>query len=134
MRRQALRWLTIFLVFIVFLSTVLWWSTSVVRYGAARAAGTQEATYVVAGEVRDAQTGRPVSWAKIADVQDDRKPPFFETNADREGNFRLSTLPEPHEVVVSAKGYKPFSIGVGTSWYKWRPIGNQVVKVRLEPE
>lgn len=134
MRLQALRWLTLFLVFLVFLSMVLWWSTSVVQYGAARAAGTSEPTLELMGSVRDAQSGRPISWAIIADAQEDRKPPFFAANTDGEGNFHLLTLPEPHTVIISARGYRPHSLNIGTAWYRWRPVAKESLKVQLEPE
>lgn len=134
MRRQAIRWLTLFLVFVVFLSSVLWWSTSVVQYGASRASGSVEPTYELIGLIQDASNGRPISWAIVADVQEDRKPPFFHTSAGSDGRYRLLTLPEPHTILISASGYRPQTISVGTAWYKWRPISRESVNIRLEPE
>ena len=134
MRRHALRWLTLFLGFVLFLSSVLYWSTSVVQYGAARAAGTQPPTFELSGSIRDAQTGKPVSWALVADAQDDRKPPFFETKAESDGEFRLLTFPEPHAVLITARGYHPYTLSAGTSWYRWRPVSRDRITIRLEPE
>jgi hypothetical protein len=135
MRRQAIRWLTLFLVFAIFLSTVLWWSSSVVHYGAARAAGTVEPTYELTGFITDATTGRPISWATLADAQDeDRKPPFFQTGTGGEGGYRLLTLPEPHDIIIAAAGYRPVRLNIGTVWYKWRPISNEILNIRLQPE
>ena len=83
--------------------------------------------------MRDARTGAPVAWARLGDDPAGR-PPLFEATAGVDGAYELLTIAEPHEVVVSALGYRARRIKVGRSWYLWMPRGSERVDITLEPE
>lgn len=134
MGRQFARWLVLFVALFSFGCFVVWWAAQTVRYGAARS-GTISAPpeWRIYGIVRDASTGEPVPFARIGDGPDAR-PPRFSSTADHLGHYELHTLPERHEVTVSAIGYRHRTIKVGREWYAWMPSGDERVDFHLTRE
>ncbi len=133
LRKYALRWAIVFATLVGLMGFALWWSSRALNYGASRIQSTARATYKVHGVVVDKTTGKPVAWA---DLEDDPalRPPRYRTSADFGGKFELVTLPEPHQIVVSALGYKPGVHLTGKDWYLWMPKGEEKVRIELEPE
>lgn len=116
---------------LVFLA--LAWSGSAVRFGAARVADRAVPTWRVVGTVRNALNQSPVPWASIDD-DPMGQPPFYHTDADRNGSYDLLTLAEPHRIRIAAPGYHPTIIGIGRIWFLWLPRGKQTLDVQLYPE
>ena len=98
-----------------------------------RVQSTTGASYKISGRVRDAASGAPVSWAEIADAPSGR-PPLFHATADRFGAYELLTLAEPHNVIVTALGYRPAIVRVGKAWYVWMPKGGEKLEIKLRKE
>jgi hypothetical protein len=130
--RAVLRLAAIFALLFGCVFFAFWWAGSAVKFTAARAADRSVPTWRIDGVVRDAATRQPISWAVI---QDDPggQPPFFRTDADVRGVFLLSTLAEPHRVLVSAPGYAPQAIPIGRSWFVWMPSGKERKEIDLFP-
>ena len=133
MRRQALRWSLVFGLLIAGVVFALWWAGSAVHFSASRVEATTGPSYQVTGVVLDSRSGAPVAWAEITDEPTGR-PPFFHSMADRFGSYSLSTVAEPHHLVVSALGYHAGRVAVGKKWYVWMPQGAEVANVKLQPE
>ncbi len=133
LRRQAVRWGLVFALLVATLFFALWWSASAVHFGATRVEHTTPFQWKVSGTVRDAKTGAPVPWANVRDDPAGR-PPLNSTMANHRGVFELLTVAEPHDVLVSALGYRTGRLRVGRPWYLWMPRGAEQVTVELEPE
>jgi hypothetical protein len=133
MRRQTLRWGLLFAAVFAFVFFAFWWAGSAVRFGASRVETTTAATWRVWGTVRDARSGAPIPWAKLRDDPSGR-PPLFEATAALDGAFELFTIAEPHEISVSALGYRLKRVRVGRSWYIWMPRGAEKADITLEPD
>jgi hypothetical protein len=132
-RRLLLRWTVAFVLLFGLVFLAFWWSGSAIRFGAARVAAANSPTYRVWGTVRDAKSGQPIPWAAIEDDAAGN-PPFFHTDADAAGSYSLLTLAEPHQVRISASGYRPLTARVGRPWFVWWPRGSERCDVRLTPE
>lgn len=132
-RRLLIRWIAAFVLVFGFVFLAFWWSGSAVRFGAARVTAASAPTYRVWGTVRDANTGQPIPWATIED-DPAGNPPLFRADADASGSYSLQTLAEPHEVRISAVGYRPALERVGKPWFVWWPRGAESHDVRLKPE
>lgn len=131
--RQTIRLAVVFGLLFGVVFFAFWWSGSAIRFSASRVAERAEATWRVAGTVRDGVTHAPVPWAAVADDPEGH-PPFFHTDADRSGWFELLTLPEPHRIRVTAAGYKMATVRVGRAWFLWLPRGRESRDVNLDPE
>ena len=110
-----------------------WWSGSAIRFGAARVTASNAPTYRVWGTVRDAQSGRPIPWATVED-DPSGDPPIFRSDADATGVYELLTLAAPHQVRISAVGYRVLALRVGRPWFVWWPRGDERHDIRLSPE
>jgi hypothetical protein len=132
-RRQLVRWAAIFAMLFAGVFFAFWWAGSAVQFGAARVEGSTGPTWRVYGEVRNAVSGAPVEWAQVEDDPGGR-PPFHKTSADQNGAFELMTIAEPHNLRVTALGYKPATVHVGRVWYLWLPRGEERAVVALSPE
>ena len=111
----------------------LWWSGSAIRFGASRVVDRAQTTWRVTGTVRDAATGKPIPWAAVADDPGGR-PPFYRTDADQSGRFDLLTLPEPHQIRVTAPGYRTILVRIGRAWFLWLPQGREHRDIEIDPE
>jgi hypothetical protein len=131
--RQAIRLTLAFGLLFGLVFFAFWWSGSAIRFGASRVAERAETSWRITGTVRDAITRRPVPWAAVTDDAGGR-PPFFHTDADQSGVFELLTLPEPHQVLVSAPGYKTVTVRVGRAWFLWLPRGREKRDLEMFPE
>ena len=74
LRRVVLRWAILFGILLAALAFVLWWTSSAVEFSASRVRQDTQATYRVAGAVRDAGTGKPIPWAHLSDDPAGRPP------------------------------------------------------------
>lgn len=133
MRRQFLRWGLLFGALLAFVFFAFWWSGRTVHFGASRVEMSTHATWRVRGTVRDARGGAPVAWAELQDDPAGR-PPLHSAIANLHGAFELNTIAEPHDVLVSAFGYRPKKVRVGRNWYLWMPRGSEQLEIQLEPE
>lgn len=133
MKKQVVRWGLLFGVLFCFSFFAIWWATSAVNFSASRVESSTGATYKISGRVRDAGNGAPVSWAEIADAPSGR-PPLFHTTADRFGAYEFLTLAEPHNLIVSALGYRVATVRVGRAWYAWMPKGAEKLEIKLQKE
>jgi hypothetical protein len=132
-RRHLIVYILCFGALFAAVASVFWWSRTAVDFGAARVTGTNTATYRVFGVVRDAGSGRPVPWAKIQD-DPEGMPPLFDADGGADGTYALATVPLEHQVVVSARGYRPRAFQIGRPWFQWWPKGEQRLDVELTPE
>jgi hypothetical protein len=132
-RRLLIRWVVAFVLLFGLVFLAFWWSGSAIRFGAQRVTPANTPTYRVWGTVRDANSGQPIPWAAIED-DPSGNPPFFRTDADAGGAFSVQTLAEPHQVRISASGYRPRVERVGRPWFLWWPRGAEKHEVRLVPE
>jgi hypothetical protein len=131
--RSGVRLALLFAVLVTGVYFAFWWSGSAIRFGAARAADRSVPTWQVSGTVRDASTRAGIAWARIED--DPRgNPPFFRADSDQHGVFTLQTLAEPHQVRVTAPGYRLSVVEVGRVWFLWMPRGRENRDVLLVPE
>jgi hypothetical protein len=130
---QFVRWGLAFAFLFAGVFFCFWWSGSAIRFSAARVADRATPTLRVKGVVRNAATGEPLPWAKVED-DPAGTPPFFRTEADRNGEFRLLTLTEPHHLRVTVSGFSPGTIQVGRQWFVWWPHGDEECDIRLSPE
>ena len=133
MKKQVVRWGLLFGVLFCFSFFAIWWATSAVNFSASRVESSTGATYKISGRVRDAGDGAPVSWAEITDAPSGR-PPLFHTTADRFGAYEFLTLAEPHNLIVSALGYRVATVRVGRAWYAWMPKGAEKLEIKLQKE
>jgi hypothetical protein len=131
--REAIRLALVFGLLFAVVFFAFWWSGSALRFGASRVAERAETTWRISGTVRDGVTRKPVPWANIADDPGGR-PPFFHTDADQSGAFELLTLPESHQIRVSAPGYKTVTTRVGRAWFLWLPRGWEKREIEMFPE
>jgi len=116
------------LVFLAF-----WWSGSAIRFGAARVTESNAPTYRIWGTIRDSRSGHPIPWAAVED-ESSGNPPFFRADADVEGVYSLLTLAEPHQVRISAVGYRSALVRIGKAWFVWWPRGEERHDIGLAPE
>ena|SRR6476659_6654793 len=130
--RAVLRLAIIFALLFGFVFVAFWWAGSAISFTAARAAYRSVPTWQIDGVVRDAITRQPIPWAVIED-EPGGQPPLFHTDADVHGVFLLSTLAEPHRVLVSAPGYTPKAIPIGRVWFVWMPSGKERKEITLFP-
>ncbi len=133
MGRFLAKWSIVFLGLIALLASTLWWASSALSYSASRVGEGGKPSYKVMGLITDARSGAPVAWAKVQDAPE-KRPPLFETSGDFYGKFELMTLPEPHNIVVSAYGHKSKLVAVGKTWYLWMPSGEEELEITLDPE
>ncbi len=133
MGKQALKWGLLFLLLCGGLFFALWWASSAVRFSSSRVQANTGATYRVFGVVKDALSGAPVAWAEIVD-EPSGHPPHFQTTADRFGVFELSTIAEPHYLLVNALGYRQERVRIGQAWYTWMPKGEEKKDIALLKE
>lgn len=131
--RQAIRLAAAFGLLFGGVFFAFWWSGAAIRFSASRVADRAEATWRVIGTVRDRVTHAPVPWAVVTDDPEGH-PPLFHTDADRSGRFELLTLPEPHQIRVTASGYRSASVRVGRAWFLWLPRGRESHDIELAPE
>jgi len=130
--RPALRSALVFAMLFGCVFFAFWWAGSAVRFSAERVADRTAPTWRVSGTVRDAVTHQPVPWALVED-DPAGQPPFFRADADYRGVFELLTLAEPHQIRVSAPGYRPLSLDIGRAWFVWMPRGNEKKNIDLQP-
>jgi hypothetical protein len=90
-------------------------------------------TYRIWGSVRDAKSGEPIPWVAVED-DPAGDPPYFRTEADQDGAYSLLTLAEPHNVRISANGYRVSTLHIGKPWFIWWPRGEERHEIRLNPE
>jgi hypothetical protein len=131
--KQILRWALIFVLLFAGVLFAFWWAGSAIHFGASRVNGATAATYRVFGSVRSAATQQPVPWAAVEDDSSGR-PPFFRAEANHLGVYELMTIAEPHQLRVSALGFKPATAKIGRIWYLWMPEGAESLDVLLQPE
>lgn len=131
--RHAIRLTLAFVLLFFFVFLAFTWSGAAVRFGASRVADRGVPTWNVAGTVRNAVTHQTIPWAAIDDGRSGQGP-YFHADADRSGRFDLLTLSEPHQIVVSAPGYRPYTVRVGRVWFLWIPRGQERRDVELVPE
>jgi hypothetical protein len=131
--RHTLRLAAAFAAIFAFVYLAFWWSGSAVRFGVSRVGDRGVATWRVEGRVRDAATGKPIPWARVEDDPAGR-PPYFRAEADQVGNFDLRTIPEPHQIRVSAPGYQAEAFPVGRVWFLWLPQGSERKELVLSPD
>jgi hypothetical protein len=131
--RHSIRLTLVFALLFFFVFMAFTWSGAAVRFGASRVGDRGAPSWSVTGTVRNAITHQRVPWAAI---DDDRtgQGPYFHADADQSGGFELHTLAEPHRMVVSAPGYKPYAVRVGRVWFLWIPRGQERRDVELTPE
>lgn len=129
---SALRLAIVFALLFGCVFFAFWWAGSAVRFSAERVADRTAPTWRVSGTVRDAVTHQPVPWALVED-DPAGQPPFFRADADYRGVFELLTLAEPHQIRVSAPGYRPLSLDIGRAWFVWMPRGNEKKNIDLQP-
>jgi hypothetical protein len=122
-----------FALLFAFVFLAFWWSGSAIRFGAARVTASNAPTYRIWGTVRDAQSGRSIPWATIED-EPSGNPPFFRSDADADGTYSLLTLAEPHQVRISAVGYRAVVVRIGKPWFVWWPRGDERHDIGLPPE
>ncbi|MEO7653566.1 MAG: hypothetical protein ABIZ80_24165 [Bryobacteraceae bacterium] len=133
MRKQLLRWGLTFAILFGGVALAFWWSGSAIHFGASRVSGETVPTYEISGLVTDALTGTPIPWPEVADETSGRGP-FFTAESQPTGRFRLLTLAEPHQVLITANGYQPRRAQVGNSWFFWWPKGSAQLDVQLSPQ
>ena len=131
--RNAIRLGLIFGLLICGVYFAFWWSGSAIRFGAARAGNRAIPTWKVWGTVRDAVTHSPIPWARIEDDPEGQAP-YYQTDADQNGNFELLTLAEPHRLRISAAGYRTATERVGRQWFLWLPDGKEQHDIKLLPQ
>jgi hypothetical protein len=131
--RHAIRLALAFVLLVFFVFLAFSWSGAAVRFGASRVADRGSPTWKIAGTVRSTATNQPIPWARIDD-HPAGQPPFFHADADQRGDFELLTLSEPHQIVVSAQGYRSRQLRVGRVWFLWMPRGGERQDVTLSPE
>jgi hypothetical protein len=112
--RHVVRLLVVFLLLFAGVFSAFHWSAAAVRFGGLRVSGQASPTWQVTGVVTDKQTRQPISWARVEDDPDGR-PPFYSTEADQAGRYRLLTLAEPHRIRISAPNYVTTLVEVGPS-------------------
>jgi hypothetical protein len=132
-RRLTVRLTLGFAALFGFVFFAFWWSGSAIRFGAARVTASNVPSYRVWGTVRDAQSGRPIPWAAVED-DPSGDPPLFRADADATGAYELVTLAAPHQLRISAIGYRPAILHVGKPWFVWWPRGEERHDVSLAPE
>ena len=84
-------------------------SIAMPAFSRARAARHQEMpSYIVTGQVTDAQTGKPIAGVRVYDQDFSRRPTPIpqETRTDATGHYELKTWNEEHTVAASAEGYE----------------------------
>jgi hypothetical protein len=133
MRKQVLRWSLLFVLLFSGVFFAIWWASAAVNFSASRVEATTGPTYRITGIVRDAATGSAIPWAEITDAPSGR-PPLFHATADRFGAYELVTIAEPHNLFITALGYRPGSVRVGKAWYMWMPKGAEKVDIKLQKE
>jgi hypothetical protein len=133
MRRHLMKWTLTFVLLFAGVALAFWWSGSAIHFGASRVSGETVPTYQITGLVTDAVTGQAVPWPEIED-EDSGRGPFFKAESQPTGRFRLLTLAEPHQVRISANGYRPKLAKVGTPWFLWWPKDEIVLNIALVPE
>jgi hypothetical protein len=133
MRRLFLRLTLGFAALFGFVFFAFWWSGSAIRFGAARVMASNAPTYRIWGTVCDARSGRPIPWAAVQD-ESSGSPPFFRTEADADGAYSLMTLADPHNVRITAVGYRAVVVRIGRAWFVWWPRGQEHRDVALIPE
>lgn len=133
LRKQVVRWSVLFALLVSGIFFATWWAGSAVHFGASRVEQTTGPTYRVTGVVRDSSTGQPIPWAELADDPAGR-PPLFHATADRLGRYELVTIAEPHNLQVTALGYRSATARVGKAWYVWFPRGSEKLDIRLQKE
>lgn len=112
---------------------VMWRSSSAVDFAITRIHETTPPRYRIVGIVKNAKTGQPVSWPTVYDDPKGR-PPHYKGEPKSDGTFELNTVAEPHNVIVTALGFRPATFRVGKTWYLWLPSGEERVVVMLPPE
>lgn len=132
-RRLLFRWGIAFALLFGLVFLAFWWSGAAIRFGASRVIAANVPSYRVWGTVRDAASGQPIPWASVED-DPGGNPPFFRTDADAAGAYSLQTLAEPHQVRISAVGYRAVVERVGRPWFMWWPRGAEHRDVRLAPQ
>lgn len=133
LHRTLVRWTLAFLTIFGFAAMAFWWSGSAVRYSTARVQNRSNPTYQITGVVLDAHTHQPVPWAEIStDFQFGGA--FFSTTTDVNGQYTLSTLAEPHDLLVKANGYQAARLRVGKQWFSWTPRGSEKRDAELIPD
>ena len=133
MRQQWINWGLLFLALCVLAVFALWWASSALRFTSSRVQKNTGATYRVWGVVRDAHSGAPVAWAEVTD-EPSGHPPIYRTTADLYGAFELTTIAEPHYLLIGALGYRQARVKVGRPWYTWMPQGGEKTEVTLPRE
>jgi hypothetical protein len=131
--RFSLRWGIVLAAISAIFGWMLWRSSSAVDFAASRVEANTPARYKITGTVRDAVTSKTVPWPVIADSPEG-SPPHFHTTGKHDGTFELWTIAEPHNVVISALGYRSVTVRVGKAWYLWMPSGEEKFEIRLDPE
>jgi hypothetical protein len=130
--RLLVRCAIVFGVLLGGLSVLFWMLAQGIQRGTAQMQNPGASTYAVKGTVRDARTGRPVPWVEVADDAASHVSPQRATG-DLHGSFLLQTRADPHPIRVTALGYRPRTVWVGSRWFFWASRGEQV-EVKLEPE
>jgi hypothetical protein len=132
LHRTIARWIVAFVVVFCFAAMAFWWSGSAVSYSTARVQNRSTPTYEITGVITDAQTHKGIAWADIStDFQFGGA--FFSTTADQNGQYSITTLPEPHYLIVKANGYQSGRIRVGKQWFSWTPKGSEKRDAELTP-
>jgi|SRR5581483_3758490 len=116
-----------------FVFLAFWWSGSAIRFAAARVTASNAPTYRIWGTIRDAQSGRSIPWAVVED-DPSGDPPVFRTDADASGVYELLTLAAPHQLRISAVGYRVLMLKIEKPWFIWWPKGDERRDIRLAPE
>ena len=133
MHRSLARWILAFIAVFCFAALAFWWSGSAVRYSADRVQQRTKPTYQVSGVITDSRSHQPVPWAEVS-TEFQFGGAFFSTTTDQDGKYLLNTLPEPHDLVVKANGYRTNRIHVGKQWYSWTPHGSEKEDTELIPD
>ena len=132
LHKTLARCILAFLVIFGSAAMAFWWSGSAVRYSAARVQNRSNPTYQVTGSIIDSRTHQPIPWAEIStDFQFGGA--FFSTTTDQNGQYSISTLAEPHDLVIKANGYETSRIHVGKRWFSWTPHGSETHNAELAP-
>lgn len=132
-RKLAIRYTIAFLLLFAGVYAAIWWSTSSVKFAAARTGGRAVPTWTVRGVARNAVTHGPVPWAVVSD-DPSGQPPFHRTETNLHGAYELLTFAEPHRLRIVAAGYRPAAVNVGKVWFLWRPRGEEIRDIELVPE
>jgi hypothetical protein len=133
LHRTIVRWGLAFLTIFCCIAIAFWWSGSAIGYSTARVQQRSKPTYQITGVITDSRTHQPVAWAEIStDFQFGGA--FFSTNADQEGRYAITTLAEPHDLVIKANGYQSARLHVGKQWFSWTPRGSEQRNLELMPD